>query len=75
MTIHIEHRRVQTRSPHRCKKVSPRLALGEKCFRANRPLVFSSVGRRLGSGLAESFRVVPVGLLVGLRLGVGFEWF
>ena len=23
MTIHIEHRRVQTRSPHRCKKVSP----------------------------------------------------
>ena len=41
VTIHIEHRCEQTRSPQRCKKVSPRLDghLGQKCFRANRPLV------------------------------------
>ena len=34
MSIHIEHRRVQTRSPHRCKKVSPRLEerLGKNAF-------------------------------------------
>ena len=34
VTIHIEHRRVQTRSPQRCKKVSPRLKerLGKNAF-------------------------------------------
>ena len=34
VTIHIEHRRVQTRSPQQCKKVSPRLDehLGKNAF-------------------------------------------